>query len=74
MQLIKSACLLAVMSSAFAQSVTLSNLSHPYTRIEVGNIVQISITGAAASGTVTVLFDGMGPTFVGYTDGSGISP
>jgi hypothetical protein len=42
-------------SAAHAQgTVTISNLSYPYTAIEVDNFVQVQITGAAPYGEVTV--------------------
>ena len=57
--------------SVDGQTVAIYNSSHPLTSIEVGDTVQISIEGAATNGTVTVVFDGGGPYFEGYTDGTG---
>ena len=53
------------------QSVSLSNTTHPYTQIEVGDTVKVSITGAAHNGTVTVVQNGNPPYVFGTTDANG---
>ena len=55
--------------SAVAQTLTLTNLTHPGVNIEVGNAVQVAIAGATPAATVTVDLDGAGPAAVGTTDG-----
>jgi hypothetical protein len=67
---------LAVRIGLLAQTVTLANLSTPKTSIEVGNTVQVTITGGVPHGTVTVdqTKDGVwggGPLVVGSADASG---
>lgn len=59
-------------SPLFAQgTVTLNNVSYPFTSIEVGNTVQVQITGAAPNGQVTVVQNGGAPYVFGTTDASG---
>jgi hypothetical protein len=58
-------------TTLIGQTVTLSNLSHSYTHLEVGNVVRVQITGAAPFGTVTVVQNGNAPYTFGQTDGNG---
>ena len=50
------------------QTVSLRNLSAPNTKLEVGNTVEVRITGAAPNGTVTVVENGGPPYTFGTTD------
>jgi hypothetical protein len=59
------------MPLGFTQTVTLRNVSHPETHIEVGNIVEVRISGAAPFGTVTVVENGGSPYEFGTTGSSG---
>lgn len=52
-------------------TVSLRNVSYPYTRLEVGNTVEVTITGAAPFGTVTVVENGGSPFEFGSTNGFG---
>jgi hypothetical protein len=54
-------------------SVQITNLSHPATKIEVGNVIGIFISNAAANSPVTFTIDccGGGPYGVGSTDNNG---
>jgi hypothetical protein len=54
--------------SLSGQTVSLRNVSYPNTALEVGNTVQVQITGAAAFGTVTVVENGNPPFTFGTTD------
>jgi len=68
--------MLSIAATATAASVVLKNVSKPGTNIEVGNTVQVEITGAAPFGTVTVDQTkddvwGGGPVVMGSTDGNG---
>lgn len=59
-------------SPLYAQGkVSLKNLSRPFTSIEVGNIVELRITGAAPNGVVTVVQNGQAEYTSGTTDASG---
>lgn len=68
---IASAFALCTLSIAFAQTVKLRNVSHSGTQFEAGNIVEVAITGAVPSGTVTVIQNGGAPFVFGTTDSSG---
>jgi hypothetical protein len=62
-----SLCLLV--SSVHAQgTVSISNMSYPFTNLQVGNYVEVTITGAAPGGAVTVVQNGGSPYFFGTTD------
>ena len=52
-------------------TVQLANVSFPYTSIEVGDYVRVTIAGAARYGTVTVVQNGGAPFNFGKTDASG---
>ena len=52
-------------------SVTLTNLTSPFTQLEVSDVAQISISGAAPNSAVTVSLNGGSPYYYGQTDGSG---
>ena len=56
-------CVCFTLSAAFGQtgSVALRNVSVPFTSLEVGNIVEVTITGATPFGTVTVVQNGQPP-------------
>jgi hypothetical protein len=58
-------------SSLDAQIVSLRNVSYPGTALEVGNTVEVKITGAAPFASVTVVQNGDPPFFFGTTDGLG---
>lgn len=60
-----------ILQSADAQTVSLRNVSYPYTAIEVGTTVEVKITGAAPNGTVTVVQNGAPPFTFGTTDAFG---
>ena len=62
-------CLLS--PAARAQTVTIRNVSFPFTALEVGNTVEVKITGAAPNGTVGLSHSGGPPVTMGTTDGSG---
>ena len=67
------ACFLLVLSMASAQtgSVSLRNVSFPFTSLEVGTTVEVKITGATPFGTVTVVENGNPPYVFGTTDAFG---
>lgn len=74
MKFLLSLAILAVLTSAaHAQgSVTLRNLSWPFTPLEAGDWVQVAITGATPGGTVTSVQNGTAPyTWGTPVDGSG---
>jgi len=59
---------IALYGTVYAQTVTIRNVSHPNTHIEVGNVVEVDISGAAQFGTVTVVQNGGAPYVFGETD------
>lgn len=66
-------CVCFTLSAAFGQtgSVALRNVSVPFTSLEVGNIVEVTITGATPFGTVTVVQNGQPPYVFGTTNAFG---
>ena len=71
MRLLVTALLSCSIFLARGQSVAIRNVSHPNTKLEVGNTVEVKITGAPPGGTVTVVENGGSPFTFGTTDGSG---
>ncbi len=69
-------CLIALVSltlqTGYSQTVTIRNVSYPGTGLEVGNTVEIKITGASPFGTVTVVENGNPPFTFGTTNIFGI--
>lgn len=64
-------CLSLSVASAQTGSVSLRNVSFPFTSLEVGNTVEVRITGAAPFGTVTVVQNGQPPYVFGTTNAFG---
>lgn len=66
-------CIFVLLSLIPAQCATVSirNVSYPFTPLEVGNTVEVRISGAAPLGTVTVVQNGNPPYTFGSTDASG---
>lgn len=52
-------------------TVQLRNVSYPFTKLEVGDYVAVTITGAAPNGTVTFVQNGGSPYVWGMTDNAG---
>jgi len=48
-----------------------TNLSAPFTTLEVGNWVAVEIKNAAPNGTVQVIYPGQPPATMGTTDSTG---
>lgn len=71
MGMIVHSLLFTLIATTLSAQVTIRNVSFPYTALEVGNTVQVSISGATPFGTVTVVENGGVPYAFGATDASG---
>lgn len=52
-------------------TVSLQNVTHPFTKLQVNDFVRVNITGATPYGTVTVVQNGQAPHVFGSTDADG---
>ena len=71
MRLILWIAFVFLLQSAQAQTVTVKNLSAPFTTLEVGNWVEVEIINAAPNGLVEVIYPGQPPAPLGNTNASG---